>query len=188
MSNKGKNNETPNANSLATQIISSLDGETFGSKTITDDEPVDMNAADGADPHRDFSRTVIDFEEDNPKEGNGSKSEERRIIGRKLVGWLVSYDIDTNGVDFRLYEGRNLIGRDLNCEVCINDPKISGHHAVIRYLQGKFEIKDEFSSNGTRVNGDYIDYNKSIELRDGDPIIVGDTMLIFRRAIKLPNE
>lgn len=185
--NEEKNAETRNTG-LATQIISSLDGEQFGTNTTTEDEHIRVNASE-FDPHNDYSHTVIDINEPEDEQRiDGTKPVDKQMVVRKLVGWLVTYDLDPNGIDFRLYEGRNIIGRDFNCEVCINDPKISSRHAVIRYLRGSFKIKDELSANGTRVNGDYIDDNISIDLKDGDAIYVGDTMLIFRAAFKMDNK
>ncbi|MCS7152375.1 MAG: FHA domain-containing protein [Bacteroidia bacterium] len=96
---------------------------------------------------------------------------------RKIVGWLVSFTLHPNGVDFRLYEGRNTIGTDHRCDIVINDPAASGHHLTILYRAGEFLFRDELSTNGTFVNGEMQNEGK---LRDGDVIKVGNTEFRFR--------
>lgn len=109
---------------------------------------------------------------------------------RKLVGWLVTYSLDAMGVDFKLYEGRNIIGHDMDCNITINDGLISGKHAVLLYkapkdpneLVGKFSITDQQSSNGTIVNGEDIELAPCY-LKDGDIIRIGKTVLMLRVAL-----
>ena len=169
----------------ATQIIPSLDGESFGSKTTTDDEPVQVKTSDD-DPHKDFSKTMVEEEVQEEDESGAVVSRKETRSASRLVGWLVTYSHDPNGADFRLFEGRNIIGREFSCGVCINDPKVSGQHAVLLYRNGKFRIKDNFSANGTIVNGEDID-DDSVVLHDGDIIKVGDTVFLFRTAFELPK-
>lgn len=173
------------SSSQSTQIINSLDGETFGLKTTTDDEPIQVQTGD-IDPHKDFSKTMVE-EEVQEEDDRGAVVSRREVrTAAKLVGWLVTYDLDPNGVDFRLYEGRNIIGRDFSCGVCINDNKVSSQHAILLYRNEKFRIKDNLSVNGTIVNGEDID-DDSVLLCDGDIIKVGDTVLLFRTS-ELPKQ
>lgn len=96
---------------------------------------------------------------------------------RKLVGWLVSFTLHPNGVDFRLYEGKNTIGSNPNSDIVLNDPGVSGLHMTILYRAGKYRFKDEFSTNGTFVNGEMVEEG---ELHDGDILKLGETELRFR--------
>jgi pSer/pThr/pTyr-binding forkhead associated (FHA) protein len=81
------------------------------------------------------------------------KSEER-----KIVGFLVTYDIQPQGKVFFLFEGRNIIGSDAVCDILIlDDPGVSGKHLTILYRNNSFMFKDEFSSNGTFIDGEMID-------------------------------
>ena len=74
---------------------------------------------------------------------------------RKLVGFLVSYDLDERGKSFPLFEGKNLVGSDRGCDVFIeNVPAISGKHLTILYRKNLFLFKDEFSTNGTYIDGE----------------------------------
>lgn len=98
---------------------------------------------------------------------------------RKLIGWLVSFTIHPNGVDFRLYEGKNTIGSGPQCDVILQDPGVSGHHLTILARPGTNTIrfKDEFSTNGTLLNGEPVEEGT---LQDGDILKIGSTELRFR--------
>lgn len=99
--------------------------------------------------------------------------------GRKLVGFLVTYNRTPMGKAFNIYEGRNVIGRDATCDISIpDDTQMSGKHMSIRYLSGnnKFRFHDEMSSNGTYVNKELLDDG---ELQNYDIIRVGSTLFIF---------
>ena len=100
---------------------------------------------------------------------------------RKLVGWLVSYTLNDMGVDFKLFEGRNTIGRDLDCQISVNDNTVSGKHAVLLYREGSYFIQDSLSTSGTRVNGSDTGVN-AVALSDGDVIQVGKTVFKFRTS------
>jgi len=100
--------------------------------------------------------------------------------GKRIVGLLVSYNTIPTGQIFNIHEGRNLIGRDANNDICIaGDSQVSGKHSVIQYLaaDGKFRIKDELSSNGTFVNEAL--KTDVHELSTFDVIRIGSTKLIF---------
>ena len=101
------------------------------------------------------------------------------VEGRKLVGFLVTYNRTPMGKAYNVYEGRNYIGRDASCDISIpDDNQMSGKHMLIRYLSGnnKFSFKDEMSSNGTYVNKELLDEG---ELQNYDIIRVGSTIFIF---------
>lgn len=101
---------------------------------------------------------------------------------RKLAGWLVSYTLNPLGMDFRLYEGKNYIGTEASCSVCLSDENVSGMHALILFRAGKFKIRDNLSSNGTFVNGRDIE-DEICSLKDGDEIQVGKTVFLFKSAL-----
>lgn len=179
--NSSRNIGASSSSAQRTQVIDSLDGESFGLKTTTDDEPIQVNNSE-IDPHKDFSKTMVE-EEIQEEDENGAVVSRREVRNAaKLVGWLVTYSLDPNGIDYRLFEGRNIIGRDFNCSVCINDNKVSGQHAILLYRNEKFRIKDNLSVNGTMVNGEDIDDDSRL-LNDGDIIQIGDTVLLFRTSL-----
>jgi hypothetical protein len=100
---------------------------------------------------------------------------------RRLVGWLVSYSFDPMGADNRLYEGKNTIGREVDCNITINDQMMSGHHATLLFRDGQYALRDEMSSHGTFVNGESIGFEPRL-LSDGDMIRMGETMFKFRTS------
>ena len=121
-----------------------------------------------------------EFEEETESGGAVVKRELRS--SRRLVGWLVTYSLDPLGLDFRLYEGRNVIGHDADCNITINDKKASGKHAIILFRADKYKIKDNLSTHGTFVNDEDIE-DENCELHDGDFIKMGDTIFLFRTSI-----
>ena len=80
------------------------------------------------------------------------------------------------GALFRLAEGEVTIGRQPSNHLCIGDVSVSRFHCVIKAEDGRYQIKDLKSHNGTLVNG-----NKVSEcfLKPGDQIGIGDTVFEF---------
>lgn len=105
---------------------------------------------------------------------------------RRLVGFLVTYNRNPMGKAYNIYEGRNYVGRDPKCGICVpDDNQMSGTHMSIlfRNVDSKFKFRDEQSSNGTFVNKELLDEG---ELKNYDIIRVGSTLFIFM-AIPIIN-
>jgi pSer/pThr/pTyr-binding forkhead associated (FHA) protein len=51
---------------------------------------------------------------------------------------------------------------------------ISGKHAVVTLAEGKWLIADQDSTNKTRLNGQVIEPLKSVQIKNGDKIILAD--------------
>jgi hypothetical protein len=96
-----------------------------------------------------------------------------------VVGWLVAMDGAQKGEDFRLREGKNVLGSAEGSEVTLRDQSISSKHASISYRDGKFVITDLDSTNGTFLNGEAESVAR-VELKDNDSIRVGETTLKFK--------
>lgn len=99
--------------------------------------------------------------------------------GRKLVGFLVTYNRNPLGKAYNIYEGKNFIGRASSCDICVpEDKQMSGRHMSILYrnVDHKFKYRDEQSSNGTFVNKELSDEG---ELKNYDIIRLGSTVFIF---------
>lgn len=102
---------------------------------------------------------------------------------RRIVGWLISYSLDPCGIDWRIYEGTNTIGRDPKNSIIISkDPSISSEHVVILYRRGKFKIKDKMTANGTFKNGEELDVEEAYDLVDGDNLKLGESTFKFKSA------
>ena len=134
-------------------------------------------------PGAGYSRTVFgDGDEDSNISAQSPIGEKRPQYGRKLVGWLVTYSFDALGVDFKLYEGRNVIGRDADCNITVNDGRMSGKHAVLLFRANKYSLTDSQSSHGTFVNDEDIELEPRY-LQDGDIIRMGSTVFKFRTSL-----
>ena len=90
-------------------------------------------------PKKDFdpTRTIV-----TPSKSydDSEKSDEVQISKRKLRGWLVTFDIEEFGTDYKIFEGRNLIGKKSTCDITVLDNEVSSEHAVIFYLE-KISLK-----------------------------------------------
>jgi pSer/pThr/pTyr-binding forkhead associated (FHA) protein len=68
---------------------------------------------------------------------------------------------------FRLSRRKPLtIGREASNDIVLTDRSVSGHHAVIRLMQGEWVLVDLDSRNGTYVNGSVIAAETSISEND----------------------
>ena len=77
-----------------------------------------------------------------------------------------------------LAPGENVVGRDRNADVSIDDSTISRRHARIRIVGKGATIEELGSKNGTFVQGKKIE--KPRRLSDGDRIQIGSVILTFR--------
>ncbi|HWG73443.1 MAG TPA: DUF3662 and FHA domain-containing protein [Acidimicrobiales bacterium] len=93
------------------------------------------------------------------------------------------------GATIVLPDGRRLVlgakslvmGRLPECDLVLADPNVSRRHAELRPAgNGRFEVADLGSTNGTRVNG--IPVRGAQLLRDGDEITVGATAVRFEQG------
>ncbi len=85
---------------------------------------------------------------------------------------LVALGPQEVGKEFPLDGGECLLGRRLDCHVCIPDQRVSRRHARIR-AEGHegWQLEDLGSCNGTFVNGRRV--QGSMRLRHGDEIEIG---------------
>jgi hypothetical protein len=130
------------------------------------------------------NRTVFggtEFEEETESGEIKVTKEETRKMPR-LVGWLVTYSLDPSGNDYKVYEGRNVIGRDIECNITVNDKLMSAKHATILFRGNKYIIKDELSTHGTFVNGEDSGV-EPVELHDSDVVKMGETLFKFKSSL-----
>ncbi len=102
---------------------------------------------------------------------------------------------------YALVSENTTIGRKSDNDIQLNDAAASSHHVCItikpnEYLEEQIDarLEDLGSTNGTQVNGCIV---KSIELRNGDDIQIGNHHFIFENdetaemestSIFLPDE
>ncbi|HEX4136390.1 MAG TPA: FHA domain-containing protein [Bryobacteraceae bacterium] len=100
------------------------------------------------------------------------------LAQRKIVGMLVTYSWKPDGEIFPIREGRNLIGRDPDCEVCISvDQTMSGRNSHITF-RTTFVVGDLVSMKGTDLNGDPIE-QQFLSLPNYAVIRAGSTQFTF---------
>lgn len=90
------------------------------------------------------------------------------------------------GAHFELSETtENLLGRDWNCQIVLNDPQCSRVHACIQKTDEGWWITDRHSSNGTYVNNQLID---NAQLIDGCEIRIGSFQFRFSTQPWIPDD
>lgn len=139
--------------------------------TMVNEDVQDMKSTPPSKAEHPFKRTTV------VGDGVSQPAGEEFSQKRKLVGWLVTFSHDEYGEDYKLYVGKNKIGSAPDCDIVINDPSVSGDHATILFRDNEFLIRDNFSTNGTRINGKSI---KEGNLNEGDELKLGNTILKFK--------
>jgi len=100
------------------------------------------------------------------------------LAQRRIVGILVTYSWKPDGEIFPVREGRNLIGRDPDCEICIPaDQTMSGRNSHISF-RTTFVIGDLVSMKGTDLNGVAIE-QQFLSLPNYAVIRAGSTQFTF---------
>jgi pSer/pThr/pTyr-binding forkhead associated (FHA) protein len=95
---------------------------------------------------------------------------------RALAGFLVSYQDDTLGKFWPLWQGKNAIGRaetGQKVDIEIAHGTTSTHHAAVEVDGSRFVLVDQGSTNGTFHNEEAIGFQGRRELRDGDKVRFG---------------
>ncbi len=100
-----------------------------------------------------------------------------------VVGWLVALTGKHKGEDFRIREGKNVVGSAPTCDIVLTDEHVSSRHASINYIvrgdERVFVLHDLDSTNGTYLN----DSEEPVyheELVDNDTITFGTTKCKFK--------
>ena len=92
------------------------------------------------------------------------------------AGWIM-----VDGRQIQLYEGDNIVGRDLAARVLLDSVRVSRRHANVTINDGAAKIEDLDSRNGTLIRGEKIAKGVPVLLADGDEISIGGFKLKFRR-------
>ncbi len=97
---------------------------------------------------------------------------------RRILGVLVTYSWRPEGQVFAVREGRNLIGRGQECDICVpDDSALSNVNTHITY-RNSFVIGDMVSMSGTDLNGRAIE-EQFVPLSNYASIRTGSTHWIF---------
>ena len=104
-----------------------------------------------------------------------------KIQSRPLVGVMYSRSAGVEGELFPVYIGRNSIGSDLSCDICLQERTVSCQHAILlariqtdedgeQYLH--VVLSDNSSDHGTYVNGNSL-MGERAACTNGDIITIG---------------
>lgn len=137
-------------------------------KTLLDSEGA-VGGAGGGNPRATMIMSAPDEESDEPRD----------VEQRKLVGWLSCFTWEPFGKSYEIREGKTYVGTSPEQNIVIDDPEMSREHAQFLFRGGKLRLKDNFSTNGSFVNGEDIEDDPRI-LADGDEIQMGKTVFRLR--------
>lgn len=75
------------------------------------------------------------------------------------------------------------IGRELDNDVVLTDPRSSRHHAEIRRQGSVLEIKDMNSANGVLINDERIDPDAWVKFTPGQRLQMAETRIVWEQAL-----
>lgn len=97
--------------------------------------------------------------------------------GKPIVGFLYSISRSRIGEYWPIQLGKNSIGQTEGNDIQLAEGTVSSNHAILLTRQGKngiiASIKDDQSTNGTKINGEPLDFGAE-ECHDGDIITIGN--------------
>ena len=109
-----------------------------------------------------------------------------RLQNRPLIGVLYSISAGIEGELFPVYVGRNTIGRDPSCDICLKETSVSAQHAMLLARKQTNEngqeyinviLSDNNSSYGTIINNERLGFEK-VTCSDGDIITIGQNYVL----------
>ena len=92
------------------------------------------------------------------------------------VAYLQPLTGELTGRDLPLTKTLISIGRGLDNDLVIDDPRVSRHHAQITFRHSHYLLRDQRSTNGTFVNGQPVE---TVVLASGDRVSFGGFEMAF---------
>lgn len=77
---------------------------------------------------------------------------------------------------------RASLGFSQDCDVHLDDPSVSRHHAWLAWTEHGYYLEDASSTAGTALNGELLEPGRAVQLAPGDRIALGTVDLVFMRA------
>lgn len=81
------------------------------------------------------------------------------------------------GEEYNLVQGINTIGRSEKNMICVFDKKVSRLHCTISLEGDKAIVTDNGSTNGTKLNNNFV--QEPTEIKVGDHLRIGQTVFLF---------
>lgn len=91
------------------------------------------------------------------------------------------YDM-TSSIDHDLQDGKTIVGRSTECDICVLSSNVSRKHAMLELADDRLMFSDLGSSNGSFVNGQQV--KAPLQLHSGDKLKIGD----FEFAVTIEGE
>ncbi len=93
---------------------------------------------------------------------------------------VLTFDWALAGSDgsYPLADETSRIGRALECEIVLDDPSVSRHHATVTLVGDRPRVEDAGSRHGTTVNGQRIE--AAAPLKHGDRVGIGGLLLVVQ--------
>jgi len=79
--------------------------------------------------------------------------------------------------EFALTQGEFILGRAATCQLSLDDPLVSRHHARLRVTSDAVVLEDLGSRNGVRVNGERLQGARQLE--HGDQVLIGAQEIVL---------
>lgn len=101
------------------------------------------------------------------------------LAERKSAGRIAKLTITNSwfaGLEIILKKRRTILGRNVTCDVCLDDSLVSEQHASITKTDDGYLVEDLNSRHGLQLNGKEV-HQKT--LRNGDTIAIGNFELKF---------
>ena len=156
----------------------SLDAPSFDSTDSfqTDEPQLDESNEDNAFGDDSFGDDSFGDDGFGSDDAFGGSDEDSTKVFQNFADYTLVLTGDLAPFDkYKIEENEIFIGRNEDkCQIILNDPEVSGVHAMIKKTLISLTIEDKDSSNGTLVNGERI--NKH-ELQKGDVVSIGSTTL-----------
>ena len=142
-----------------------------------------------------YRQVVAEMQE----EESGTVSEPSQIVrlqNRPLIGVLYSISAGIEGELFPVYVGRNTIGSDMSCDICLRETSVSAHHGMLLARKQFNEegqeyinviLSDSNSTYGTIVNGERLNFEK-VTCSDGDVITIGQNYVLVLSLFNALNK
>lgn len=92
---------------------------------------------------------------------------------------------ELQGRMLEIQPGNQVIGRQPDCDLCLDDGFISRRHAIVVRDESGITVQDFGSVNGTSVNGERL-HSDPKALRSGDVVRVGRIELVYLDGLETP--
>ena len=142
-----------------------LDGESAAGNTPSEVEAIGGSSTDATDPSGDTDPLAEPGEVIPPPVPEG------------VDAFFLILGAPKGREKLRLSSARTVIGRK-GADLTIDDVSISSQHFQVDVMGDEFFVRDLESQNGTFINGRRVRY---CQLLPGDEVLVGRTVLAFRR-------